>query len=112
MPFGNPEDRSQWATEHTESTGHQEWWTHDGGLSLDDVRTALDEGRTRWNADQCAYVWGITPSTWRAYVGTGRAPQPLPGYDTDRRRQWDADAVMAWQRPGQGARTDLQKETD
>lgn len=61
-----------------------------------------------WTADQCATAWGVEPSTWRAYVATGRAPKPLPGYDEQRRRRWDADAVRNFQRPGRGRRTDLE----
>ena len=60
-----------------------------------------------WTADECAAAWGIKPSTWRAYVAGGHAPQPLPGYDDQRRRRWNAEQVRNWQRPGRGARTDL-----
>lgn len=67
---------------------------------------------TTWTTDQCAAAWGVKPSTWRAYVAAGRAPQPLPGYDDNRRRRWDAEQVRGWRRPGQGARTDLRKEND
>lgn len=65
---------------------------------------------TTWTADECARAWGIKPATWRAYVATGRAPQPLPGYDDHRRRLWDAERVRSWGRPGQGARTDLRSQ--
>lgn len=61
-----------------------------------------------WTADQCAAEWGgISPSTWRAYVAQGRAPEPLPGYDEQRRRRWDPEQVRSWPRPGRGHRTDL-----
>lgn len=59
-----------------------------------------------WTADECAAAWGVKPSTWRAYVATGRAPKPLPGYDEQRRRRWGVDEVRNFNRPGQGARTD------
>jgi hypothetical protein len=68
-----------------------------------------------WTADQCAAEWGgISPSTWRAYVSQGRAPQPLPGYDEQRRRRWDPAVVRAAKerRPGQGRRTDLTDHTE
>ena len=35
-------------------------------------------------------------------------PSPLPGYDDDRKRRWDPDAVLSFPRAGQGHRTDLQ----
>jgi hypothetical protein len=66
---------------------------------------------TTWNADECAAAWGVKPSTWRAYVANGRAPQPLPGYDDNRRRRWNPDHVRGWQRPGRGARTNLKEES-
>lgn len=60
-----------------------------------------------WTTERCADEWGIAVSTWRSYVATGRAPRPLPGYDEQRRRRWDPDAVRTFQRAGQGRRTDL-----
>lgn len=63
-----------------------------------------------WTADECAAAWGVKPSTWRSYVATGRAPNPLPGYDDQRRRRWDAAHVRDWQRPGRGHRTDLENK--
>ena len=59
-----------------------------------------------WTAAQCARNWKIEESTWRGYVTSGRAPAPLPGWDEQRRRRWDEDAVRAWVRPGQGFRAD------
>lgn len=62
-----------------------------------------------WTVEQCAQEWGISPSSWRVYVGAGRAPKPLPGYDEQRRRRWDPEQVRQakGRRPGRGARTDL-----
>lgn len=59
-----------------------------------------------WTAAECAEHCGIRPSTWRDYVADGRAPAPMPGYDEDRRRRWDAQEVRTWQasRRGQGWR--------
>lgn len=60
-----------------------------------------------WTADRCAAEWGVSESSWRSYVATGRAPAPLPGYDEQRRRRWNPSTVREYPRPGQGQRTDL-----
>jgi hypothetical protein len=57
-----------------------------------------------WTADQCAAAWGVKVGTWRDYVARGYAPKPLPGFDEQRRRRWDAETVRTYQRPGQGRR--------
>ena len=63
--------------------------------------------RETWTVEQCAAAWGIKPATWRDAVSDGRAPQPLDGFDNDRKRRWDAEAVRNFPRPGQGRRNDL-----
>lgn len=62
-----------------------------------------------WTVEQCAAAWDIKPATWRAYVASGHAPRPLPGYDAQRRRRWDPAVVRDYPRPGRGARTDLDR---
>jgi predicted DNA-binding transcriptional regulator AlpA len=56
----------------------------------------------RWTGAECAAVWGVKPATWFGYVSRGQAPQPLPEPDAQRRKQWDADEVRGWPRPGVG----------
>lgn len=56
----------------------------------------------RWSGAECAAAWGVKPGTWLGYVSRGQAPQPLPEPDAQGRRQWDADEVRRWQRPGVG----------
>lgn len=63
--------------------------------------------RETWTVQQCAAAWEVQPATWRGYVAHGYAPAPLPGYDEQRRRLWDAETVRSYPRHGQGARTDL-----
>jgi hypothetical protein len=60
-----------------------------------------------WTAAQCADAWGIKPRTWHGYVGRDQAPKPAR--HVGRTPLWDADTVRAYSRPGQGARTDLQR---
>lgn len=63
--------------------------------------TAADE----WTRAQCAAFWKIEPDTWSGYVTRDLAPKPTRR--VGRTPLWDADAVRAWNRPGSGARTDL-----
>lgn len=62
-----------------------------------------------WTVRQCAEHWGVQPGTWRDYVAKGRAPKATRYLDR-RTPLWSAEAVRAWQRPGQGKRTDLTGE--
>lgn len=55
-----------------------------------------------WTSAECARAWGIKTPTWLGYVSRGLAPEPLPGFDDRNRRQWDADAVRRFPRPGVG----------
>ena len=44
---------------------------------------------------ECAAVAGISPSTWRAYVSRGQAPQPVKRYGNT--PLWDRAVIEAWQ---------------
>ena len=62
------------------------------------------------SATQAADVWGVTPSTWRAYVARGWAPKP-DGQFGSQNWWWRETVVGALRdRPGQGARTDIQQQ--
>lgn len=50
----------------------------------------------------------IEPATWRSYVSRGQAPQPVRR--VGRTPLWDPTDILAWERPGQGARTDLARD--
>jgi hypothetical protein len=56
----------------------------------------------RWTSAECAAAWGVKPATWLGYVSRGQAPQPLPEPDGQGRKQWDADVVRRYPRPGVG----------
>lgn len=67
--------------------------------------------RERWTTRQAAEHCGVRPSTFRAYVNRDHAPQPLPDEFGKRgERIFLADEIRRWHanRPGPGARTDLQ----
>jgi hypothetical protein len=56
----------------------------------------------RWTSAECAAAWHVKPATWLGYVSRGQAPAPLPDPDAGGRRQWDADEVRRYPRPGVG----------
>lgn len=61
-----------------------------------------------WTTAQIADELGVRPDTWSSYVSRGHAPKPdmrvgaTPLWRIDTIRQWQAN------RPGPGARTDLE----
>jgi hypothetical protein len=55
-----------------------------------------------WSSDECAAAWGVRPGTWLAYVSRGQAPPALPDRDARGCRQWAADEVRGFPRPGAG----------
>jgi DNA-directed RNA polymerase specialized sigma24 family protein len=55
-----------------------------------------------WTSDECAAAWGVKTTTWLGYVSRGQAPRPLPDPDDQGRKQWDADEVRRFPRPGAG----------
>ena len=63
-----------------------------------------------WTAAQCAQEWGVKVRTWHSYVARNQAPGRLR--HVGRTPVWDAAAVRAWPRPGQGARTDIATEEE
>ncbi len=65
---------------------------------------------TEWTVKDCAAHWGIAPSTWRSYVARGHAPAPARRVGPT--PVWDPEMVRAWQRPGRGARTDMEVAAD
>jgi hypothetical protein len=52
---------------------------------------------------------GIQPATWRGYYRDGRTPEP-DGW-IGGKPWWLAQTIDSWERPGQGARTDLRRES-
>lgn len=68
---------------------------------MNPVITDLDTGHILWRGVDCATHVGIQPNTWRTYVSTGRAPQPVASLG-DRMPLWDANEVRKWHdtRPG------------
>lgn len=77
-------------------------WTIAGSREHPESSPAAQE--REWIAKQCADAWGVKPATWRSYVNRGQAPAPTRRVGST--PVWDPAEVLAWPRPGQGARTD------
>lgn len=85
----------------------REGWTYDQWLAwccrdIPDGYDIVPERGERITGYQAAKIAGVTPSTWRAYVSRGQAPQPVQ--QVGRTPLWDRTQVDAWQksRPGRG----------
>jgi len=63
-----------------------------------------------WTSDRCAAEWSVKVRTWHGYVAKGQAPKPLRR--VGRTPVWSAEQVRNWERPGQGARTDITKSRE
>jgi hypothetical protein len=85
---------ADWLTEHVAG----EWTLMRAPLAVD-----MED---RLTTAQFADLIGVAAATVRGYVSRGQAPVP-DGWTTSGRPWWHRTTVEAWERPGQGARTDL-----
>jgi hypothetical protein len=60
-----------------------------------------------WTVADIADHWGVTPATVRSYRSRGRGELPEPDRVFGRSPVWKPASILNFQRPGQGARTDL-----
>lgn len=60
-----------------------------------------------WTMDDVAAHWGVTPQTIRTYRSRKRGELPEPDRMFGRSPVWRPATITSFQRPGQGARTDL-----
>lgn len=81
-------------------------WTI-AGSRAEPVPSLAGQGE-EWIVAQCAQAWGVKPATWRSYVNRGQAPQPKRRIGST--PVWDPAEVVAWERPGPGARRDWPTE--
>jgi predicted DNA-binding transcriptional regulator AlpA len=65
----------------------------------------------RLTTREAATLAGVAVSTWDSYVTRGYAPKPDGRFGNQ--RYWKRSTVERWiaNRPGRGARTDLQEES-
>jgi len=62
----------------------------------------------QWSVAEVAAYLSVKPSTVRAYLARGYAPEPdgrLGG-----KPWWWSETIHEWKRPGRGARTDLEAD--
>lgn len=63
-----------------------------------------------WTIADVADHWGISPQTVRTYRSRGRGELPEPDRVFGRSPVWKPKTILEFERPGQGARTDLPKK--
>ena len=68
---------------------------------------AADSNADYWTVADIAEHWGVTPQTIRTYRSRKRGELPEPDNVFGRSPVWKPATIINFQRPGQGARTDL-----
>jgi hypothetical protein len=66
-----------------------------------------DPNADYWTVADIAEHWGVTPQTIRTYRSRKRGELPEPDKVFGRSPVWKPATILSFQRPGQGARTDL-----
>lgn len=70
-----------------------------------------DPNADYWTLRDIADHWGVSYNTVRTYRARGRGELPEPDAVFGRSPAWRPATIIRFQRPGQGARTDLRKDT-
>lgn len=70
-----------------------------------------DPNADYWTLRDIADHWGVSYHTVRTYRARGRGELPEPDAVFGRSPAWRPATIIRFQRPGQGARTDLRKGT-
>jgi hypothetical protein len=66
-----------------------------------------DPNADYWTITDVADHWGVSPQTVRTYRSRKRGELPEPDQVFGRSPVWKPATILKFQRPGQGARTDL-----
>lgn len=74
------------------------------------VKKLADPDTDFWDLADVAEHWGVSPQTIRTYRSRGRGELPDPDKVFGRSPVWRPSTIINFQRPGQGARTDLREE--
>jgi hypothetical protein len=88
------------------------------GVSLDFVYATstgedmADPNADYWTVADIADHWGVTPATVRTYRSRKRGELPEPDKVFGRSPVWKPATILNFQRPGQGARTDLKSSEE
>jgi predicted GIY-YIG superfamily endonuclease len=70
-------------------------------------KSSADPTADYWDMADVAAHWGVTPQTIRTYKSRKRGELPAPDRVIVRAPVWRPATILNFQRPGQGARTDL-----
>jgi hypothetical protein len=68
-----------------------------------------DPNADYWTITDVAEHWGISPQTVRTYRSRKRGELPEPDQVFGRSPVWKPATIIGFERPGQGARTDLRE---
>ncbi|MFE2710592.1 GIY-YIG nuclease family protein [Streptomyces mirabilis] len=74
------------------------------------VKVLADPGADYWDIADVAAHWNVAPQSVRTYRSRGRGELPEPDRIFARTPTWKPATILNFQRPGQGARTDLRDE--
>ncbi|MGW3196313.1 helix-turn-helix transcriptional regulator [Streptomyces sp. NPDC001118] len=66
-----------------------------------------DPNAEYWTITEIAEHWGVKVATIRAYRSRKRGELPEPDHIYGRTPLWRPATIISFERPGQGARTDL-----
>lgn len=69
-----------------------------------------DPNAEYWTVAEIAEHWGVKVSTVRSYRSRKRGELPEPDKVYGRTPLWKPATIIGFERPGQGARTDLRDE--
>jgi predicted GIY-YIG superfamily endonuclease len=76
------------------------------------ARVLVDPDMDYWTITEVAEHWGVKVATVRAYRSRKRGELPDPDHVYGRTPLWRPVTVINFERPGQGARTDLHDKAD
>jgi hypothetical protein len=74
------------------------------------MRPMADPNADYWTVSDIAEYWDVSPQTIRSYRSRGRGELPQEDKVFGRSPVWRPATIINFQRPGQGARTDLASE--
>lgn len=74
--------------------------------------TMADPTADYWTIADIADHWDVSPQTVRTYRSRGRGELPEPDKVFGRSPVWRPATILNFQRPGQGARTDLKSSEE
>lgn len=71
-----------------------------------------DPNAEYWTITEIAEHWGVKESTVYSYRSRKRGELPEPDHKYGRTPLWRPATIIGFERPGQGARTDLHDKAD